>query len=327
MAEPAPLLQIDSLETAIASRSGVVRAVRRVSLELRRGETVGLVGESGSGKTMTALSITRLLPAAARITGGRVVFDGQDLVQASQNELRRVRGARIAMVFQDSMTSLNPLLTIGRQLCENLEAHTDLRGRRAREKAAALLDEVGIPQPDKRLSQYPHQQSGGLRQRIAIAVALAANPELLIADEPTTALDVTIQAQVLELLRREREQRGMALLLITHDLGVVAGTVERVAVMYAGRIVEDGPSDVVFARPRHPYSGALLESVPRIDGRIVDQLPTIPGAPPSLSRLPAGCPFRPRCRRAIAVCTEVDPPLLPTGTRHLAACHAQLEGP
>jgi oligopeptide/dipeptide ABC transporter ATP-binding protein len=325
MADGDPLISLRGLETSIPSRDGVVRAVRGVSLDVNAGETVGLVGESGSGKTITALSITRLLPAGARIVAGQVMFGGHDLVQADERALRRVRGGQIAMVFQDSMTSLNPLLTIGLQISESLEAHTDLSGKAAQARAVALLEEVGISEAPRRLHQYPHQLSGGLRQRVAVAVALASNPKLLIADEPTTALDVTIQAQLLELLEREQARRGMALILITHDLGVVAGVADRVAVMYAGRIVELGSSDTVFARPSHPYTRALLNSVPRIDGSVTARLPSIPGAPPPLSRLPAGCPFRPRCAYAVDVCAEIDPPHRRVEPDHVIACHVDME--
>jgi oligopeptide transport system ATP-binding protein len=286
------------------------RAVRGVSFDVEAGETRGLVGESGCGKSVTALSIMGLLPSSARIVAGSISLNGQELVSASKKELRAVRGRRVAMVFQDSMTSLNPLLTIGRQITETLEAHLGMSRSRTRSRAVELLDEVGVPEPERRLAQYPHQLSGGLRQRVAVAVALAPNPAVLIADEPTTALDVTVQAQLLELLKREQRDRGMGLILITHDLGVVAGMADRLSVMYAGRIVEEGPTEAVFAKPRHPYTLALLRSVPRIDARPERRLVSIPGAPPPLAELPAGCPYRPRCPLAFERCEEEDPALV-----------------
>jgi oligopeptide/dipeptide ABC transporter ATP-binding protein len=267
----------------------------------------------------------RLLPAAGRIVGGSVEFAGRDLAELSSRTLRRIRGKEIAMVFQDSTTSLNPLLTIGRQLAESLREHLGLSRAAARERSLQLLQEVGVPEPGRRLAQYPHQLSGGLRQRVAIAVALAANPSVLIADEPTTALDVTIQAQILDLLKREREERGMALLLITHDLGVIAGMVERVCVMNAGRIVEEGRTEEVFADPRHPYTLALLRSAPRLDEQLGRRLRAIPGIPPSLAEATTGCAFRPRCGYALDRCAEQDPVLAPClGRGGAAACWANV---
>jgi oligopeptide transport system ATP-binding protein len=270
----------------------------------------------------------RLLPPNARIAGGSVELDGIDLLAAPKSVLRRVRGRRIAMVFQDSMTSLNPLLTVGRQITEGLETHLGLTRRHAVRRAAELLEEVGVPAAAQRLAQYPHQLSGGLRQRVAVAIALAANPDVLVADEPTTALDVTIQAQLLDLLRREQEERRMALILITHDLGVVARMSDRLCVMYAGRIVEEGPTETLFAEPRHPYTLGLLASVPRIDGEIVLRLPSIPGQPPPLWDEDPGCPFRPRCPFAFERCEAMDPRLEPTETAdHAAACWADVRAP
>jgi oligopeptide/dipeptide ABC transporter ATP-binding protein len=248
------------------------------------------------------------------------MFDGIDLTAASSREMRGIRGRRIAMVFQDSMTSLNPLLTVGRQITESMEAHLGLSYREAFRRATGLLEEVGVPEPARRLKQYPFQLSGGLRQRVAIAVALSSDPEMLIADEPTTALDVTIQAQVLELLKREQEKRNMSLLLITHDLGVVARTVDRVHVLYAGRIVEEAPTGRLFAEPRHPYTLGLLRSVPGITGEVQERLPSIPGNPPPISHLPIGCPFRPRCGFSVDRCRELDPALESTGEGSAAAC-------
>ncbi len=319
------LLAVRDLETAFSSDEGAVHAVRGVSFELEPGETLGLVGESGCGKSVTALSIMRLLPPAGRIVKGRVELQGTDLVSAPRRTLRRIRGKRIAMVFQDSMTSLNPLLTVGRQITESLETHLALGPRGASRRAVELLEEVGVPEPVRRLRQFPHQLSGGLRQRVAVAIALAPNPQILIADEPTTALDVTIQAQLLELLRREQADRRMALLLITHDLGVVAGMADRLAIMYAGRIVEEGPTETLFAQPRHPYTLGLLRSVPRIDGQIAERLPSIPGTPPPMWALPSGCPFRPRCPFAFERCEVDDPPLEPvTAAGQASACWADV---
>ena len=315
-----PLLSVSGLRTAFASEAGPAFAVRGVSLELESGETVGLVGESGCGKSVTALSIMGLLPPSARIVDGTIVLEGAgDLAQASRRTLRSVRGKRIAMIFQDSMTSLNPLLTVGAQIRESLELHLGLRGAELKRRAVSLLEEVGIPEPERRLKQYPHQLSGGLRQRVAVAVALAPNPQLLIADEPTTALDVTIQAQLLELLRREQRQRGMAVILITHDLGVVAGMADRVCVMYAGRIVETGPVDEVYAHPQHPYTLGLLRSVPRISGAIERRLRSIAGNPPAIWAVPPGCPFVDRCEFAFARCSA-ETPELRGEDGHAAAC-------
>jgi oligopeptide transport system ATP-binding protein len=326
--DDAPLLRVSDLETAFVVGGEVFPAVRRVSFELRDGQTLGLVGESGCGKSVTALSIIRLLSQNGAITGGSVELRGEDLVCASDRRLEQVRGRRIAMVFQDSMTSLNPLLSIGRQITEGLEVHLGMSRRQARRRAVELLVEVGVPEPERRLRQYPHQLSGGLRQRVAVAVALAPNPELLIADEPTTALDVTIQAQLLELLQRERADRGMALLLITHDLGVVAGLADDVCVMYAGRIVERGSTHELFESAQHPYTLGLLRSVPRLDSARERRLASIPGTPPALSELGEGCAFRARCPIALDRCASEDPELLPAGDAGSAvACWASVREP
>ena len=317
----ADALRVCDLEVGFATRHGLVRAVRGVSFDIEPGRTVGLVGESGSGKSVTTLAAFRLLPSTGRVLRGSVELGGVDLLRLPSKELNRVRGRRVGMVFQDSMTSLNPLLSVGLQIVETLATHLDLRGRAARRRALTLLEEVGVPDPERRLRQFPHQLSGGLRQRIAVAIALAPNPDLLIADEPTTALDVTIQAQLLELLQRERKQRGMSLLLITHDLGVIAGIADEVCVMYAGRIVERGPTDEVFAAPRHPYTAALLRSVPRLEGGLERRLNSIAGAPPVEWDERDGCAFRPRCPLAMAVCAESDPRLDENGG-HSAACFA-----
>ena len=320
-----PLLAVRDLQTAFATGEGLVPAVRGISFEVAPGETLGLVGESGCGKSVTALSIMGLLPPNGHVVGGSIELDGRELRGASRRALRGVRGRRIGMVFQDSMTSLNPLLTIGRQITESLERHCGLSRADARRRAGALLAEVGVPEPERRLRQFPHQLSGGLRQRAAVAIALAPNPALVIADEPTTALDVTIQAQLLELLDREQRERDMALILITHDLGVVAGMADRLAVMYAGRVVEEGETGAVFSEPRHPYTLGLLRSVPRIDAPLERRLPSIPGTPPPMWDLPAGCPFRARCTFAFERCAAEDPPLEPAEPEgRSAACWADV---
>jgi oligopeptide transport system ATP-binding protein len=319
-----PLLDVRDLTTYFFTSAGVVRAVDGVSFSLAQGEAIGLVGESGCGKSVSALSIMRLVPSPpGRTVSGQVLFDGRDLLQLSEAELRRVRGAEIAMVFQDPMTSLNPVLPIGLQLVEALEFHRGMTRDAARRRAVELLDLVGIPAARRRIDDYPHQFSGGMRQRVMIAMAISCEPKLLIADEPTTALDVTIQAQILELLRRLRRELGMALILITHDLGVVAGICDRVNVMYAGKVVEAAEVDGAFGDPRHPYTLGLLNSVPRIDRPIGARLIPIEGMPPDLAGERAGCPFAPRCRFRIDRCVE-DPPLLQVAedgaVPHRAAC-------
>jgi peptide/nickel transport system ATP-binding protein len=316
-------LAVSGLSTVYGTSRGQIVAVRDVSFAIAPGEAVGIVGESGCGKTALALSLLRLLPRNGQISSGRILLDGLDLAAADSKTLRRVRGRRIAMVFQDSMTSLDPVMPIGRQIAEGMIAHLGLSKQEARSRAVALLEEVGVPEPETRLGQYPHQLSGGLRQRVAIAVAIAADPEVLIADEPTTALDVTIQAQILDLLERERARHGMALVLITHDLGVVGSVTDRMIVMYAGRVVESGTTAAVFADPRHPYTLALLDSVPRVDSAVERRLRAIPGSPPTGYGAVSGCPFAPRCVHAIERCREEDPPLEPVSEgadSHEAAC-------
>jgi len=314
------LLSVEDLRVEFWTQRGTVYAVNGVSFEIRAGETLGIVGESGSGKSVTALAILGILPRAARVAGGRAQFGGSDLLTLSDRELRRIRGAEIAMVFQDPMTSLNPVLTIGRQLREAIETHLGLDRRPAELRAVELLDQVGIPSARSRVGDYPHQFSGGMRQRAMIAMALACEPKLLIADEPTTALDVTIQAQILDLLRSLVAERDTALILITHDLGVVAGMCERVHVMYAGMVMEEGPAESVFASPRHPYTLGLLQSVPRLDTPRGRKLQPIEGAPRDMLRPLAACPFAPRCtyevpdsRRAVPRLHEVEP-------GHFVAC-------
>jgi oligopeptide/dipeptide ABC transporter ATP-binding protein len=319
--EAGMLLDVRDLKTYFFTAGGVVRAVDGVSYTVQPGETVALVGESGCGKSVSALSVMRLVSApAGRIVGGQVLFQGRDLLALDEESMRRIRGREIAMVFQEPMTSLNPVLSIGRQLTEPLEIHLGLIPGQARQQAVELLATVGIPDPERHLTQYPHQFSGGMRQRMMMAMALACNPALVLADEPTTALDVTIQAQILELLRNLSHERGIALLLITHNLGVVARYADRVNVMYAGKIVEQGSAHDVYADPRHPYTMGLLDSVPRLDIPRKTKLHPIDGQPPDLTHLPPGCAFAPRCQYAIARCQTEVPPLLPVTTNHLSAC-------
>ncbi len=316
-------LEIKDLRTHFFTREGVVKAVDGVSYYLNQGETLGLVGESGCGKSVSALSIMRLIPdPPGRIVGGSIMFENKDLTAMPEKELRKIRGNAISMIFQDPMTSLNPVLRIGEQMTESIELHLKLDRKAAVERAVELVDAVGIPDGRHRLRDYPHQFSGGMRQRIMIAMALSCNPRLLIADEPTTALDVTIQAQILDLLRRLQAKIGMSILLITHDLGVVAGTAKRVAVMYAGKIVEQAPTKELFAHPRHPYTLALLHSIPRLDGRAHTRLSSIPGAPPDLVDPEPGCRFAQRCTRVTEECRQQEPPLVPLGREdHLVACY------
>ncbi len=317
-----PLLVVKNLETQFKTQDGIVRAVSNVSFHVDRGETLGIVGESGSGKSVTSLSIMRLIPnPPGKIVGGQIIFDGENLLDYTEEEMRHIRGNRIAMIFQDPMTSLNPVLTIGRQITESLELHMKLTPREARNRAIELLEMVGIPGAARRLDDYPHQFSGGMRQRVMIAMALSCNPELLIADEPTTALDVTIQAQILELIQRLQHELGTAVIIITHDLGVVAGMADRVIVMYAGRIVEEGPTEEIFARPRMPYTIGLLRSIPRLDEEEGRKLTPIRGLPPDLINLPQICPFSPRCDYFIpGKCDQQVPPLREVVPGHKAAC-------
>ncbi len=323
-----PLLEVKNLETHFYTQDGVVKAVNDVSFHVDKGETLGIVGESGSGKSVTSLSVMRLIPnPPGKIVGGQILFDGDDLVKYSEDEMRNIRGKDIAMIFQDPMTSLNPVLTIGRQITEALELHMKMTGREARNRAAELLAMVGIPSPEKRLDDYPHQFSGGMRQRVMIAMALSCNPQLLIADEPTTALDVTIQAQILELIGRLQDELGMAVIIITHDLGVVAGMADRVNVMYAGRVIEEGPTDQIFADPRMPYTIGLLQSIPRLDEQRGHRLDPIRGLPPDLINLPQVCPFSPRCDFVQDVCYEQVPPLRPVANNQRAACLFDVHAP
>jgi len=318
-----PLLEIRDLHTEFRTGAGTVRAVDGVSYTVDPGETVAVVGESGSGKSVTAMSVLRLIPnPPGRITGGEVWFDGRDLLKLSEEEMRHVRGGDIGMIFQEPMTSLNPVLTIERQITETIEEHRGASPETARARALELLRLVGIADPARRLRQYPHQLSGGMRQRVMIAIALACEPKLIIADEPTTALDVTIQAQILELMQSLTKRLGVALIIITHNLGVVARYAQRVNVMYAGRIVESGRAAALYHNPRHPYTIALLRSVPRLDQPRRARLDPIEGSPPDLTQLDPGCSFRPRCRFAIPRCAEAPPPLIPAGEPgQMSACY------
>jgi oligopeptide/dipeptide ABC transporter ATP-binding protein len=317
----APLLELDNLQTSYVSAQGtrVVRAVDQVSLRIEAGETLGIVGESGSGKSTLALSILRVLPPAARIVGGRILLEGEDLVTKSDAEMREVRGKRIAMVLQDPMASLNPLFTIGNQVAEPIQVHEGASRKSAWERACELLKAVRIPSPEARLRQYPHEMSGGMRQRIVGAIAISCEPRLLIADEPTTSLDLTIQAQYLNLLRDLQRAHGLALIFITHNLGIVAKMCDQLAVMYAGRVVESGPVSQIFNAPAHPYTKALLNSIPRM-GDADQRLVAIDGQPPDLSALPPGCAFAPRCPLATARCREAAPPAFVPGEGRIARC-------
>lgn len=315
------LLEVKDLRTYFFTQDGVVKAVDGISYDLLEGETVGLVGESGSGKSVSALSILRLIASPpGRIVGGEVWFEGEDLLKLDEEEMRHIRGNRIAMVFQEPMTSLNPVLTIGRQITEALELHKHMDKKAARARAIELLRLVGIPDAERRIDDYPHQFSGGMRQRVMIAMALSCDPKLLIADEPTTALDVTIQAQILELIKHLTKQFGTAVILITHNLGVVARYADRVNIMYAGRIVERGTAKDIYKTPKHPYTVGLLKSVPRLDEPRKERLNPIEGMPPDLINLPPGCPFQPRCPYAIPRCTQEYPPLVSVGDGHTSAC-------
>ncbi len=314
------MLSVEKLVTTFSTDDGQVTPVDGVSFTVGRGETVGLVGESGCGKSVTSLSVLRLLPSpAGRIAGGRILFEGRDLVALSEREMRNIRGRDIAMIFQEPMTSLNPVFTCGNQIIEALRRHKRVSVAEAREQALELLRLVGIPMPEQRLNAYPHQLSGGMRQRVMIAMALSCNPRMLIADEPTTALDVTIQAQILDLLRQLKQRFAMAVLLITHDLGVVAETAERVVVMYAGRVVEEAPVRDIFHKPLHPYTEGLLRSVPRLDRRC-GSLSVIEGVAPDFFNLPSGCRFHPRCPLSERRCTEEVPRLISPAEGRRVAC-------
>ena len=320
MTAAAPLLEVDGLRTQFVTRRGIVKAVDGVGFTLNRGETLGLVGESGSGKSITCLSILRLVPKpAGRIVAGRILLEGEDLMGKSRAEMRQLRGSRVAMILQDPLTSLNPGFTVGSQVAEAIRIHQGLRGRALRERVVDIMTRVGIPQADRRLKAYPHQMSGGMRQRVAGAIALSCQPSLLIADEPTTSLDATVQAQYLRLLQELQEEFDFGLIFVTHDLGIVARLCDRVAVMYAGRIVETGPTRALFDDAHHPYASALLDSIPRLEVR-GQLLSAIAGQPPILIDLPAGCPFAPRCPRAMDVCREAYPAAVAVADAHSVSC-------
>jgi oligopeptide transport system ATP-binding protein len=314
------LLAVENLHVRFWTRRGIVHAVNGISFDIAPGETLGIVGESGCGKSVTSLAILGLLARNGRVESGQALFEGRDLIRQSDRALRGIRGREIAMIFQDPMTSLNPVLTIGRQIREALETHFDMKRDDAEKRAAQLLDRAGIPSANARIRDYPHQFSGGMRQRAMIAMALACRPKLLIADEPTTALDVTIQAQILDLLRELVAEENAALILITHDLGVVAGMCERVNVMYAGMFMETGSAEQLFGSPRHPYTLGLLQSVPRLDAARRARLHPIEGAPPNMLQAPAACPFQPRCRFEVDLSRRQVPPLVEIERGHKVAC-------
>ena len=318
----APLLEVRDLKTYFNTDDGTVRAVDGVSFSVEKGETLGIVGESGSGKSVTCLSIMGLNPKKNTTTTGEVLFNGEDLLKASPSRLREIRGNDVAMIFQDPMTSLNPVHKIGKQLAEAVQLHRDVSKKEAHARALELLKEVGIPRPERRIDDYPHQFSGGMRQRVMIAMALINDPDLLIADEPTTALDVTTQAQILALIERLQAEYHSAVIMITHDLGVVAEIADNVAVMYAARVIERAPVENIFKRPEHPYTWGLMASLPRLDTD-VSRLVQIPGQPPSLLRPPKGCRFHPRCAYTMSICRETEPLLMPARNEpaHLQACH------
>jgi len=319
------LLEVENLQTHFGTPDGVVRAVEGVSLYVNAGETLGIVGESGCGKSVTAMSILRLIQEPPGKIAGAIRFEGRNLLEVSEQEMREIRGNAISMIFQEPMTSLNPVLTVGRQIGETLQLHQGLSSRDAENRAVEMLVLVGIPAPERRVREYPHQLSGGMRQRVMIAMALACNPKLLIADEPTTALDVTIQAQILDLMRDLKKRLGSAIMLITHDLGVVAEMCQRVVVMYAGRKVEEGAVEEIFARPMHPYTRGLLGSVPKLGSSLVDggrgKLAEITGLVPSLRQKIVGCPFAGRCPMATELCERVAPAIEIKAQNHLVACH------
>ncbi len=314
-------LDVQGLKTVFRTRGGEVHAVNDVSFDLKPGELLGVVGESGSGKSVTMMSLLGLLPSPpAEIRAGKVMFEGKNLLEVDPETLRSVRGGKIGFVFQDPMTSLNPVFTVGYQISEPLIKHMGMNKKQAMARSKELLELVGIPDADQRLMDYPHQFSGGMRQRVMIAIALACDPKVLIADEPTTALDVTIQAQILELMKELRDKLGMAVIWITHDLGVIAGIADRVLVMYGGQIVEHAPVRELFGNPKHPYTSALLKTIPTIRGERAKRLTIIEGQPPLMTAAPTSCPFRDRCDRAMPVCAQKNPPRIEVGNGHDAAC-------
>lgn len=314
------LLSVRNLKTSFFTHVGEVKAVRGISFDVNQGEVLGIVGESGSGKSVTSLSIMGLLQHPGRVVDGEIFFQDQDILSYGKRRMRRVRGKEIAMIFQDPMTSLNPVYTVGNQIMEMLQEHEDIGKGEAKRRAIEMLRMVGIPSPEKRIHNYPHEFSGGMRQRAMIAMALSCNPKVLIADEPTTALDVTIQAQIMDLLKEIKEETDTAIILITHDLGVVAGMADRVAVMYAGKIVETGTVEDIFYRNSHPYTQALLKSLPTVESEKKDRLVSIPGTPPDLLAPPKGCAFGARCKHCMKICQEEQPPEFTLGEGHTASC-------
>jgi oligopeptide/dipeptide ABC transporter ATP-binding protein len=323
MSQDPPILQVTDLVTSFQTEQGRVVAIDGVSFHVARGETLGIVGESGCGKSVTSLSVMRLLPKpAGTIDGGTVVFDGTDLGSLKAEEMHKVRGNRIAMIFQEPMTALNPVQRVGKQLGEIFDLHRpDMSRQEVLKECAGLLERVGIPEPEARLMEYPHQLSGGMRQRVMIAMALACKPDIIIADEPTTALDVTIQAQILDLMKELQRETGMAIVFITHDLGVIAEVCDRVLVMYAGKVVEEAGAEELFANPSHPYTKGLLESIPRLDAPRKVKLSTIEGQVPSLAEMPKGCRFANRCPLVVERCSDASPPLESAGEDHVVACY------
>lgn len=322
----ADILKVEGLETQFHTQDGTVHAVNGVSFQLKEGETLGIVGESGCGKSVTMMSMIRLIPSPpGKVVAGRALYAGKDLLKLSDDEIRKTRGSQISVIFQDPMTSFNPVLTIGRQLIEPLEIHMGMSQKQAYERAADMLAMVGIPNARERLNDYPHQFSGGMRQRAMIAMALVCTPQVLIADEPTTALDVTIQAQIVELVKRLRDELGMSMIWITHDLGIIAGLAHRVAVMYAGYIIEEAPVKELYSNPEHPYTLGLLESLPRMDDTSHRRLASIDGLPPVLFEKPHYCPFAPRCRYVRERCWQENPPLIQVAPEHFAACWVEPE--
>jgi oligopeptide/dipeptide ABC transporter ATP-binding protein len=320
-----PILQIKDLSTSFFTDDGEVKAVRGVSFDLEPGETLGIVGESGCGKSVTAMSILGLVSRPGRIVGGQILFNGRDLIKLDPDELRQIRGRDIAMIFQDPLSSMNPVLRVGFQIDEAMKAHDKIQQEEISTRTIDLLKMVRVPDAPRRVRDYPHQFSGGMRQRAMIAMGLSNNPQVLIADEPTTALDVTVQAQILELLRDLNKDTGASIILITHNLGVVAGLCKRVVVMYAGEIVEEGPTEKIFENPQHPYTWSLLRSIPRIDADRHERLRSIEGLPPDLIAPPRGCEFNPRCPFRIEKCFEVDPDLEPVGDGQRAACWVRMD--
>ncbi|HEY9089506.1 MAG TPA: ABC transporter ATP-binding protein [Anaerolineaceae bacterium] len=317
----ADILKVEGLETQFHTREGIVHAVNGVSFHLGQGETLGIVGESGCGKSVTMMSILRLIPSPpGEVVAGKALFQGRDLLQMTGEDIRHVRGSQISVIFQDPMTSFNPVLTIGRQVAEPLETHLGMTRAQAYDRVIDLMTMVGIPNPKDRLNDYPHQYSGGMRQRMMIAMALTCSPQILIADEPTTALDVTIQAQIVELVKRLRDELGMAIIWITHDLGIIAGLADRVAVMYGGLIIEEAPVKDLYAHPEHPYTIGLLGSLPRLDANQHKRLTSIEGLPPVLFEKPKACPFAPRCKYRVEKSLCENPPLMQIGPDHRVAC-------